>query len=234
MLDERRRFYLLLSFGATAAFLAGWGVWIAIRATDMPVQTEPRKAKVFRQNLIKDLRVTRHGVRGVNFIKCGACRLEKRRQGVLTLGGMNMLVLEDLEVVIPPDDPSKPSPQRSGAHAASEHVDGTAVASVDEKSDAKAVVRRMGIGDGFLAERGLAYRFSGVRISKLKVSRLEGSNTVVRVFTARSAEAESDGLSLSSCRISRPEGEEEVKHAKLKRDGRSLRLEWHGGSMVVE
>lgn len=220
MLDERVRFRLLLACGMLATILVGWGTWQAIRWSDSMSSSPPTpKEKVFRRTLIEDLRVTRHGVRGIEFIRCGVCRLEKRKRGVLTFGGMNVLVLEDLEVVIPP----------------SEFRDGESEQSAkpQDGDDSRAVVRRMGVSDNFLSARGIPFRFSGVRISGLKVNRLEGSNTVVRVFTARSAEAKGDGLALDGCRIVRPDGEEKVRRAKLKLAGRALRLEWENGQLDI-
>lgn len=219
MLDERTRFSLMLLAGGAVAVLVGWCAWIAVRSTDSAPLPRPAAPKVFRKTLMEGLRVTHGGVKGVEFIKCRTCRLEKRRQGVLTLGGMNVLVLEDLDVVIPPDEP-----RGSGNHAASD----------DKNGDAKDVVRRMGISDGFLLDRGLSFKFSGVRVSNLSVSRLEGSNAVVRVFTARTAKTESSGLALSGCKVVRSDGEEEdVRHARLKMSDGALRLEWDGGGMDI-
>lgn len=219
MLDERVRFGLLVGGGLLAAILVGWGTWVALRWSDgLFVPTTVPKVKIFKRTLIENLRVTRHGVRGIEFIRCGTCRLEKRKHGVLTLGGMNMLILEDLDVVIPPPDP--------GEEAA------PAVSRKDD--DSRAVVRRMGISDNFLTTRGISFKFSGVRISRMNVSRLEGSNEVVRVFSAKSAVTKREGLALEGCRIVRQNGEEEpVKQARLKLLGRTLRLEWENGALDI-
>ncbi len=220
MLDERTRFWLLVACGLLAAALVGWGTWTAIGWVDRTsLPQTARKEKVFKRTLIEDLRVTRHGVRGIEFVRCGTCRLEKRKRGVLTFGGMNVLVLEDLEVVIPPSESREGEPEQS-----EKPKDG---------GDSLAVVRRMGVSDNFLSARGIPFKFSGVRISGLKVSRLEGSNTVVRVFSAKSAEAKSDGLALDGCKIVRPDGEERVRSAKLKLAGRALRLEWEDGRLDI-
>ena len=228
MLDERLRFSLLLFLGGLVVVLLGWGVWVAISRTDVVSQPEPAKPKVFRQTLFTDFHVRREGGRGVEFIKCGACRVEKRKRGVLTLGGMNVLVVEDLEVVIPPEE-HQAEDETTNAET---RVAGKAKGG--KGNNARAVVRRMGITDGFLSNRGMVPKFSGIRITNLAVNRLEGSNQVVRVFSARTAEAEREGLKLTGCRVIREDGEEEdVNHARLKLVGRGLRLEWKKGKVDI-
>ena len=85
-----------------------------------------------------------------------------------------------------------------------------------------------------MAKRGLPFKFSGVKISNLAVGRLEGSNAVARVFSARSGEAKSEGLALSGCRIERADGgAEDVGRATLVISNGRLRLVWPGGDMDV-
>lgn len=221
MIDERISFGLLLGAGAALACLLGFGTWAALEWSDDLgfARNQAAKTKVFKRQLMEDLRVTRHGIIGVDLIKCRSCRLEKRKKGPFTFGAINVLVLEDLEVVLVRDsDPKADSPK-----ADSPDVD-----------DSRAVVRRLGISDGFLAKRGLPFKFSGVRISNLAVGRLEGTNAVVRVFSARSGEAKSGGLALSGCRIMCADGkEEDVGHANLAISSGRLRLVWAGGEMDV-
>ena len=215
--DERIRFSLLLAGGILVMLAAGLCIWGALQWEDeRPSPSEPKK-KVFRTTLAEGLRISKDGFPGIEFVKCGKCRLEKRKHGVLTFGGMNVLVLENLDVIVPPDEPC--DEKRKGS-------------SPDDENP-KAVVRRLGVSNEFLSARGLPVRFSGVRIERLSVCRLEGSNTVVRVFTARRAEAKRGGLELSGCRIARGDGAEPVDHARLKLEGRALRLVWKGGEMDV-
>lgn len=229
---DSTRFGLAFGGGLALAALLGWGVWRAVLRTDArPPPDAPRQDKVFRRTLMENLRVTRHGVRGVDFVRCGVCRLEKRKRGALTFGGMNVLVLEDLDVVLPPagDD-------RAGASAAA--VDGAEdgrPARPEEPS--RDVIRRMGISDDFLAARGIPFRFSGVRVARLTLNRLQavgGTNAVARVLSARSAEAARDGLALTDCRLTRPgDTEEFIGRARLTRTGGALRLVWPGGAFDI-
>lgn len=223
MLDERTAFWLTVCGGLLLAALAGWACWAVVRSGDPSQDANGTgRPKEFRRTLVENLSVTRHGVVGVEFVKCRACRLEKRKRGVLTLGGMNVLVLEDVSVVVPPNDvpalaaPSAGAPPPAGSAVAGSH----------------AVLRRLGISDGFLASRGVPVRFSGVRIANLEVSRLAESNAVVLVFAARTAKAERGGLALSGCSLAGAVGKE-VENARLGFSGDALRLVWEGGEMYI-
>ena len=230
MLDERHRFWLIAIGALALAGLLGTATWLAVSRSDaLGVTAAAPKVKVFRRTLIEDLRVTRHGVMGVDLIRCGVCRLEKRKKGVLTFGGMNTLVLEDLNVVLPPEEGGESGDGGQDAHRPSGGGDG---------QDARAVVRRLGISDDFLAKRGVPFKFSAVRIAGLSVGRLSGTNRVERIFSARSGVSRRDGLALSGCRLfpSGAEGgedERELDAARLVLDGRALRLVWDGGAIDV-
>ena len=194
--------FLLLVVGAVA---------IAVLSTT-DGRVEEAQTKVFRKTLAEDLRVTRHGVYGVDFVKCRSCRLEKRKRGPLTFGGLNVLVMEGLSIVIPPDEGEK---------------------SVEAADDSpRSLVRRLGVSDGFLTGRGLPVKFSGLRISNLEVSRLSDGNRPELVFSAQKAEAVRGGLALAGCVIVRSTGEREnVGKAMLKKAKQKLCLSWRGGEM---
>ena len=203
---------------AAAAIVAAAMLWcckVVIDGDAVPAARGERKrpAKKFAKNLAEGVRVSRDGYEGVDFVKCGSCRLEKRKSGALTFGAFNVLVLEDLEVVAPPageDDGAASSPQ-----------DG----------DGVDVVRRMGISDAFLTSRRMPLRFSAVRISDFSLSRLAGSNRVERVVFAREAESGDGALSLSGCTLYAGGGEEKIRGAKIEKSGRGLRLVWKGGRL---
>ena len=177
--NENVRYGFLVAGSIAFALVVGGGIWLALRYVDAhglgDARATQRQKKEFRKVLAEDLRVTRHGVPGVDLLRCGTCRLEKRKRGPLTLGGMNVLVLEDLSVVLPQED----SPEAGGENG---------VAASDSKrwSDARSIVQRFGITDGFLANRGLPVRFSGLRILNLSVSRLVGENSTQLLFKASS------------------------------------------------
>ncbi len=202
IIGEMTIFLLLVAVAVLVVFYGG--------ATESnPVAPQE---KVFRRTLAEGVSVTRHGVYGVDFVKCRSCRLEKRKRGPLTFGGLNVLVMEDLSIVIPP-------------------VVGEKSADVADDSP-RSLVRRLGVSDGFLTGRGLPVKFSGLRISNLEVSRLADGNRPELVFSARKAEAVRGGLALAGCVIVRPTGEREnVGKAMLRKTKQKLCLSWRGGEL---
>lgn len=228
MLNENVRYGFLVAGSIAFALVVGGGTWLALRYVDAHgfggARTAQRQKKELRKVLAEDLRVTRHGVRGVDLLRCGKCRLEKRKKGPLTLGGMNVLVLEDLSVVLPPEDSPAAKDGRGSVTTVSER-----------RSDARGIARRFGITDGFLASRGLPVRFSGLKISHLSVSRLTKENAVKPLFKASAAEAVRGGLALKGCIVHRSSEEGmQVGKAMLTQSGGRLRLKWGGGEMELK
>ena len=217
MIDDRYRFAVFAAVGLAVCCLVGWGTFVALRCVDEGTpKSRTARNKVFRRTLAENVRVTRQGFRGIDFVSCGVCRLEKRKKGFLTLGGMNVLVLEDLSVVIPPEE--------VGNYDKSDVTDGG--------GDTADIVRRLGVSDGFLAKRGMPVKFSGLRISRLTVSRLGTGGKPEMMFSASSAETVRGGLALKGCMVVQPTGETaSVGKAMLTRTKKSLRLSWSGGEM---
>ena len=173
-----------------------------------------RKPKAFSKTIAEGVRVSRHGVYGVDFIKCGSCRIVKRKKGVLTFGGLNVLEMDDLSIVLPPQEARADMPPATKG---------------DSPRD---LVRRLGVSDGFLSSRGMPAKFSGLRISGLIVSRLGTGGKPEMMFSASSAEAVRGGLALKGCRVVQPTGVTEmVGKAMLTQTQKSLRLSWRGGEM---
>ena len=252
-MNEERKFWLVLAGGLLLALAAALGTWQALRQIDSAGiigsdRASSGRKKVFQQTFVEGLRVTRHGFRGVDFLQCGKCRLEKRKQGFITFGGFNVLVLEDLSIVLPPDgvtvDDSNVSAGDSDTFARASAGDSNESAGVSAKhGNRKAklkssrngildIVRYFGVDDGFLANRGLPARFSGLRIERFKVGRLVGDAEVRPLFKASMAEAVRGGLKLSHCEVALEDGRmESVGKAMLTRKGGKLRLSWPGGDM---
>jgi len=178
---------------------------------------EQRRTKVLNRNLAEDVRIAKRGLYGVDVVRCGKCRMEKRRKGLLTFGGLNILVLENLRVVLPEDHGLEASEKESAAE------DGA------EAGSPKRTLAALGLSDSFLKAQGAAPRFSGVRIEGLEVCRLEGTN-IVTIFTAVRGKAVREGLRLEGCDVRRDGMPERVGGALLQVKPR-FRLSWDGGSL---
>lgn len=213
------RFWLLTGGVLLGMVLVGWGTWnLACHMDAVRLPNRPDSTKEFRRPVAEGLRVTRHGIWGIDLVRCGVCRLEKRKKGLLTFGGFNILVLEELSVVLPPDSPR-----------VSEEVEPRPA------NDSRAVMRGLGVSDDFLLWRGVPARFSGVSVKGLTVSRLSDDKTRSEaLFQADSAEAVREGLALTGCRVFESSGKSRpVRKAILAMSRRSLVLRWQGGEMVL-
>lgn len=180
-----------------------------------PVQDTSR-AKVFKRNLAEGVRIGKKGLYGIDVIRCGKCRLEKRRRGPLTFGGLNVLVLEDLRIVLPEEEKAR----MCGSDASLEED--------EAESSPRQTMAALGLSENILKSQGVA-RFSGVIVRNLEVCELEGTN-VVPVFTARQGNAVRQGLHLEGCVVHGDDVPERVGEALLKVRPR-LQLTWNGGSL---
>lgn len=182
-----------------------------LRSADEPDQKRP--PKVFRQTLAQGVQMGLPGTAGIDAIRCRTCTLEKRKKGPLTFGAFNVLRLEGLYVLIPPD--ARKSHPREQERETSPHE----------------VADRLGIGSSFLRMRGVTQKFSGLAVDSLEVARLDGTNAVT-VFTAKHGEARRDGLHLTGCVVFAPTANA-VGKAVLRVKPR-LKLDWKGGSVDLD
>jgi len=213
------RFYMLLLGTICTLLLAVAGARFAL-CSSVAGDDKNTKAgrKLFNRVLVEGLQVSKHGCYGIDFVKCGSCRLEKRRKGFLTFGGLNVLVIDDLQVVLPPKTKDGDMAQADAGH---------------DSSEPQTIVRSLGVSEGFLSKHGIPCKFSGLSIKALAVNRLsEDGKRVENVFAAESAEAVRGGLALSRCTVfhNRDTGEF-VGKATLSKSGGGLHLAWHGGEI---
>ena len=170
----------------------------------------------FTVGLAEGVSVRRHGIYGVDFIRCGKCRMEKRKLGALTLGGFNVLVLEDLSLVIPPRELAGDSVKGEGGDAVS----------------ARELADGLGLNEGFLKSQGFRLRFSGLKVSGLSVATLDAASNAVPRFVAANGTAERDGLHLAGCGIITNNSTNAVGSAVLKVKP-DLRLVWPSGELKL-
>ena len=177
---------LLAGFLSLAALCA---VGLLVRHPD-DAEDSARRPRTFRRDVLEGLSLRQSGLYGVDLVSCGRLRVEKRKLGPLTLGGLNVLVIDDLRVVIPPRAekggpaaPEKATEPKSGASSASREI-----------------LSRMGLSPRFLKTQGVPARFSGLTVNGLTVSRLDGTNAVP-CFTATLAEGVREGLRLEGLSV---------------------------------
>ena len=139
------------------------------------------RPKVYSQELARNLVVNKHGLYGVDLLKCGSCRIEKMGRGLFTLGGLNVLAIDDLEIVL------------QEFHGSIEDCG---------RQSAEDMIRSIGISDA-LMEKGKRNRsFSDVVISGLRISLLRDDGSVVPFLQAKTARAaRRGGLKLDGCRF---------------------------------
>ena len=219
MTNSKSKFFGLLAGVCIVLSFFTLGSSFVLRRFD-PAHGNVNRSKVYQRTLVEGLRVSRHGCLGVDFVECGSCRVEKMRKGPLTLGGVNVLAIDDLKVVLPP----KGDEWRLGAAR-----DG------GKRSSAHDVANRLGVSDRFLKNNGLPLKFSGLRIKSLAVGRLQDYDSrPEKVFYADSGEAVRDGLSLSGCTVFANNSDGEfVGKAMLSKSGGGLRLSWQGGQLEI-
>lgn len=172
-------------------------------------------AKRYVRPVAEGLKMSQHGMYGVDLVSCGSCLIEKRRHGPLSFGGSNVLVMEDLSVTLPPN-----------AKKGTAFVDATGP---------RKIVQRLGVTKNFLSSQNIPMKFSGLRIRKLGVKRLApDGKTVTPLFAAREAESSNLGLNLRDCAVTLPSGEvKNVAKATLAVKDDSMRLVWHDGEMKL-
>lgn len=178
-------------------------------------EDEPKKARTtsFGRTVADEVSVRKHGYYGIDFVRCGSCRIENRKIGPLTIGGLKVLVLKDLQVVLPTDGRSDANPSEKGMTAM-------------ELAD------RLGVTEGLMGARDVPFKFSGLRIEGLRIATLDAATNVCPRLVAASGEAERDGLHLYGCQIVRDGATNAVGRAVLKVSP-DLRLVWSSGEMML-
>lgn len=202
-------------FGAMAMLIVGCAIWSVGRFADgrMEERTSSRKRN-FTVSAAEGLSVRRPGYYGIDFVRCGKCRIENRKLGALTLGGFNVLVLDDLSVVLP------------------ERHERDSFSTSDKRGTAKDLAAVFGVDNDLLNANGWRPRFSGLRISNLDVAALDAATNVIPCFVAARGEAKRNGLHLSGCGIISGTLTNWVGEAVLSVKP-TLRLTWSSGSMEL-
>jgi hypothetical protein len=182
-------------------------------------QPAARSSKTFGRDVADTVRVWNPKT-GVDCIRIKSCRLEKRKMGPVTLGGLNVLLLEDVVLNLPfPDDIVTNLAQS---------------ASVAISGDAES--RRSGDDPILALLSGIvpsSVRASSIRISGLAVNRVEGDGRVTLVFAADEMRNRGKTLLLAGCRVIKGSATNFVGEAVLMLKPNAL-LTWEGGQLPLD
>lgn len=189
-------------------------LWASLRTVDEgTLPPAPPPPKVFTREVARDVSVRLRSTPGAETLRCGECRVEKRRMGAFSIGGLNTLRLRDLAVVLPPADAVRDrASDDDGRH-----------------SGARALLGDLGVSDGFLTGQGVRERFSGLTIEGLSVS-VYTNGAAQPVFAASRAELKASGLALKDCRLVEGGATNRLAKARLVRHHHGLVLKWQGGA----
>jgi len=179
---------------------------IAVLKIDLTPPPEKDKAPVRERNLAEGVRLSRHGLYGIDLVKIGRAHMRKLRKGPFTIGAINELVLEDVSLTLPEElwRDEEASEAEGGAPG-------------EQPTGPKRMLSKLGIKTDSLRMGERVPRFSALAIRNLCVARLEGTNAVPW-FAARSGEAKRSGL--------------ELEDGYVIEDGKTNR--WHTALLVIE
>ena len=179
-----------------------------------------RPTKKFTRTLAEGVTISQHGMPGIKFVELKAAKISKRKLGMFSLGGMNVLKLEDLKVVLPAE-------VGAGDNSASEEVPGS-----KPRNEAERILHSFGINSDTLRGYAGKLRFSGLEIDGLQVSSLDARTNVVPRFSAKKGELSAEGLELSGCKMF-DQGSTNIVNSAIVQHKPSLRLVWRGGEMKL-
>jgi len=169
---------------------------VAVLKIDLTPKPGPAKLVERTRNFGEGLKLSRSGLYGIDLVSIGKAHMRKLRKGPFTIGAINKLVLEDLELVLPEE--------LWNVDAASRRVEKGRDNSTQTRQDAastergpREILAKLGLNAGSLKLGAKVPRFSALSIRSLRVSRLEGTNAVPW-FSAAHAEARRGGLALEA------------------------------------
>ena len=177
---------------AVTCFLAvlGVAVWISFRwENSVRPPPEQTKQKVFSRLVAEGFRYRDFENPGVDRFAFERCHVEKRRQGALTFGAFNVLVVDGLVLNLP----ARPVVAAGNVSAATAQTNSWLGAGLTET-----LLQSRGLGIGHV---------SGVRINGLTVNRCH-TNRTERVLVAEKAESgmKAAALKLEGCDLYAPDG----------------------------
>lgn len=171
-----------------------------------------RRPKRLARDVGEKITLRQHGLYGVDLISCERVRIENKKVGFLSLGGFKELVVDDLRVTLV-HETAKDGQDPGGGQGTEESI-----ASSTELFQPREFAKRLGFP-----------RVSGLRINRLTLSVLEGTNVVPRVI-AQKGYSQEGGLGMSECDIIQFDVVDYVGQAVLK-FGKRPKVVWSGGEV---
>ena len=158
---------------------------------------------------------------GVDSIRFDSCRIEKMRWGAFALGAFNVLCLDGLVLNLPLEEEGEDRDQGSG------------IREQGKRNGAVEAFARL-LPRSFLERAGVPARsFSGIRIRRLAVNRVENRRTVP-VFAADEARNRGRALELSNCRVFADDGSTNVVGVAHLVVQPAPALVWEGGMRKLD
>ena len=176
-----------------------------------------RTPKTFGRDMADMIRVWNPKT-GVDCVHIKSCRIEKRKLGPITFGGLNVLLLEDVVINLPfPEDVSTNFAQ--------------SVSLSEEASTRESGSERfLPLLEGIIPP---SVRASGIRIAGLEVNRVENGKRVSPIFTASGLRDHGAKLLLSDCCVLENGRTNFVGEATLSFSPEAV-LSWEGGQLCLE
>jgi len=194
---------LLLVVGVNAHRL---GAWLEKQA-DTPSAASARK--IFTHHVARGLSIQSGAFPGTDLVRFESCRIEKQRKGGFSFGAFNVLVIDGLEVGLPPDWATD---RHSGKAVAGRNQNGGAPLGLLEEELRRLLAPYPG--------------FSGIKIHGLSASLIgqpteNGGSETLNILTARIAEGGRKRiLKLHDCEFLTARGE------RIRCRKATLGLEW--------
>lgn len=148
-------------------------------------------------------------------VTCSACRVGKMKLGLISLGAFNAIEFDDLVINVP-----EASPCPAVEAGCSETPEG--------KSDADVVVNAFGLKSVMSMACVEAKAFAGIRISRLRVNKMEG-DSLVPILSAESLKSAGKRLVLHNAVLHMEGQTQKAAEVELKVKPR-FRLVWPTGS----
>jgi len=182
---ESNRLVIILS-SIILALIVVCGI-VAVLKIDLTPPDEKGKGPTRTRDFGEGIKISQHGLYGVDLVSIGHVHMRKLRKGPFSIGAINELVLEDVSLALPEEIWREEKKVKGEGEGEGE----------ERQTGPKRMLTRLGVKTANLKLGGKLPRFSALSVRNLRVARLEGTNAVPW-FAAEHGEAKREGLALES------------------------------------